>query len=367
MKKYFLSFLAVLLILIFLSSCSKNEITIGFIGNITGKLSNLGIDARDAIILGIDEINEEGGIKGKKINLIIEDDGFDKNKAIEGINKLIKKDPVLIIGHIVSAMSVATIPIINEKKILMISPTTVTNEINKKDDYFIRVSPPTSYTIKIFAEKIIESNIKELNIAYDLVNRAYSEDWFNTFKKEFEDKGGKVYPFSFDSSKEKVSKEFAKNISNKNIIIVASPIIAGLLTQYIKQISPKMRIFCAGWAMGPEFIENAGNYSENVVFSYNFDENTKNENYIKFKEKFFKRFGRNPSFTSTHAYETIMIIKDALANIDDYSADSIKKYILTKKVFDSLQDEKIEFDEFGDPKPVPVFIKIENGKFIRGF
>jgi len=358
----------ILTITILLISCGKDEIKIGFIANLTGKQSTLGIDARDAIIMGFEKINNEGGIKGKKIKLIIKDDGFDKNKAIEGVKELIKDDVVLIIGHIVSAMSLATIPIINEKiinekKIIMISPTTVSNEVNSKDDYFIRVSPPAGYIISLFAQNIYKKNIKEVSIAYDLSNKTYTEDWYNWFKKEFEALGGRTNAFPFDASKEKISKEFAKKIANKAVILVTSPINAGLLTQYLKQSGVK-NIFCAGWALSPEFIETAGEYSEGVIFSYNFDENTKNENYIKFKEEFMKRYGRNPSFSSTHAYETIMIIREVLSNIDDYSSDSIKKYILTKKVFDSLQDDKIEFDEFGDPKLVPIFIKIKNSNFI---
>ena len=259
--KFKILFILSFMLFIF-SDCSKSDtIKIGFIGNLSGRLSDVGVDARNGAVLAVEEINEKGGIKGKKIELIIKDDQNNGETAKKEIQDLIEQKVIAIVGHIVSGMSLATLPIINEKKVLMISPTSVSNVFTKKDDYFFRVSPATKTAISIFAEYAFKKmNLKSVTFVYDLSNKGYSEDWYNNFKSKYTELGGKVHlTVTFDSSKKPSFTQLAKDILKEKtqaLAIISGALDTALIAQHVKNISPKTQLLLAGWAMTDDLLKN---------------------------------------------------------------------------------------------------------------
>ncbi|MEW5815083.1 MAG: ABC transporter substrate-binding protein [Spirochaetota bacterium] len=119
----------------------KNPIKIGFAGGLTGIHSDLGIAGRNGALLAVEEITSAGGIKGRPVVLITKDDQQDPVAALKVDKELIDEGVVAIIGHMTSVMTMSVIPFINKSEILMISPTTSTNELTNIDDYFFRTLP----------------------------------------------------------------------------------------------------------------------------------------------------------------------------------------------------------------------------------
>ena len=76
---------------------TKDEIVIGGVGPITGPAAYIGLGGRDGLAMAVKEINAAGGINGRKIKLIFEDDGHSPSKALGAVKKLIDQDKVLMI------------------------------------------------------------------------------------------------------------------------------------------------------------------------------------------------------------------------------------------------------------------------------
>ena len=127
---YTFSILIIIILGSGLTGCDNNKpIKVGFVGGLTGRLSDLGIAGRNGVIMAIEEINKAGGINKRPIELITKDDKQDPEVAVNVDKELIDEGVVAIIGHMTSAMSIAALPLINKKQILMISPTTSTNKL----------------------------------------------------------------------------------------------------------------------------------------------------------------------------------------------------------------------------------------------
>ncbi len=103
--------------------CEKKEnpIKVGFVGGLTGRLSDLGTAGRNGVILAVEEINSRGGINGRPVELITKDDKQDPELSLRVDRELVDEGVAAIIGHMTSVMSMAVLPFINEEKILMIS------------------------------------------------------------------------------------------------------------------------------------------------------------------------------------------------------------------------------------------------------
>ena len=169
----------------------KKPIKIGFAGCLTGRLSDLGTAGRNGVMLAVEQINETGGINGRPVELIVKDDKQDPDVAIQVDKELIEEGVVAIIGHMTSAMSVAVVPLMNKEKMLIISPTTSTNELTGIDDYFFRIMPPNKAETDHLAHYTLNvMGLRKMVCVYDLSNLAFTEGWYRNFKSEFENRGG---------------------------------------------------------------------------------------------------------------------------------------------------------------------------------
>jgi len=109
---------------------SKNEIVIATLQDLSGPVAAYGKAARNGIQLRVEEINEQGGIHGRKIKLLVEDNGYDPKKAVLATQKLVNQDKVfLIASHIGTPMNNAAMPIMFEKGVINFFPLSAGREM----------------------------------------------------------------------------------------------------------------------------------------------------------------------------------------------------------------------------------------------
>jgi len=109
---------------------SKSEIVVGSIQDLSGPLAGFGKQVRLGMMLRVDEINEQGGINGRKLKLLVEDSGYDPKKAVLAAQKLVNQDKIFImIGHIGTAQNNAAMPVQFEKNVINFFPITAAREM----------------------------------------------------------------------------------------------------------------------------------------------------------------------------------------------------------------------------------------------
>jgi branched-chain amino acid transport system substrate-binding protein len=109
---------------------SKTEITLGSIQDLSGPIAGFGKQVRNGLLLRVDEINEQGGINGRKVKIIVEDSAYDPKKAVLAAQKLVNQDKIfLMAGHIGTAQNLATFPVLFEKNVINYFPVTAAREM----------------------------------------------------------------------------------------------------------------------------------------------------------------------------------------------------------------------------------------------
>lgn len=109
---------------------SKDEILLGSIQDLSGPLAGFGKQARAGMLLAVDEINEQGGINGRKLKLNVEDSGYDPKKAVLAAQKLVNQDKIfMMVGHIGTAQNMAAMPVQFEKNVINFFPITAAREM----------------------------------------------------------------------------------------------------------------------------------------------------------------------------------------------------------------------------------------------
>ncbi|MBF0119917.1 MAG: ABC transporter substrate-binding protein [Desulfobacterales bacterium] len=344
----------------------KKTIRIGFSGCLSGKLSELGIEGRNAVIMAVNEINKSGGINGHLIELIVKDDMQDPATAIHGDEELVREGVVAIIGHMTSAMTKAVIPFINQKKIVLLSPTSTTNELTGIDDYFLRTALPDKIQSEHISKYAIEKlRLKTIAIIYDLSNRSFSEGWQTNFKSSFELGGGRVlHSEAYTSDQNNQYLEICKKIIAKNpegLLIISGAIDTALFCQQIRKLASSIPIVSSGWAQNSALLRYGGLAVEGIIIPQTINENSISKNYLIFKENFKKFYGKNPGHGATGAYDAANLLFKALSETDDPL--KLKNAILNQKIFHGLQGD-IMIDKYGDASRKTYLISVKNGQFV---
>ncbi len=109
---------------------TKTEILVGTIQDMSGPLAAFGKQARFGMQLRIDELNEQGGVHGRKLKLLLEDSGYDPKKAVLGAQKLVNQDKIFIMaGHVGTAQNNAAMPVQFEKNVINFLPITAARDM----------------------------------------------------------------------------------------------------------------------------------------------------------------------------------------------------------------------------------------------
>ncbi|HSH92028.1 MAG TPA: ABC transporter substrate-binding protein [Ramlibacter sp.] len=109
---------------------SKNEIVLGSIQDLSGPIAGFGKQVRLGMMLRVDEINEQGGINGRKLKLIVEDSAYDPKKAVLAAQKLVNQDKIFaMVAHIGTAQNMAAMPVQFEKNVINFFPVTAAREM----------------------------------------------------------------------------------------------------------------------------------------------------------------------------------------------------------------------------------------------
>lgn len=109
---------------------SKGEIVLGSIQDLSGPIAAFGKQTRLGMALRVEEINEQGGINGRKIRLLVEDSGYDPKRAVLAAQKLVNQEKVFaVVGHIGTPTNLAAMPVQFEKNVINFFPLTAAREM----------------------------------------------------------------------------------------------------------------------------------------------------------------------------------------------------------------------------------------------
>lgn len=351
------------LMFLFIASCGKREddvIKIGAILPLTGEASEWGVPVRNTLMLCQNEINDAGGINGKKLKIIFEDDQAESTKGVNSINKLIVNDkPLAIIGSVASSVSLAISPIAERNKIVLISPASTNPKLTYAGDYFFRVIPTDKLRSEKFAEYIFNSGAKTLDVLF--INNDGGVGATDAFVNKFISLGGKNlikegYSQTAVSFRTELSK--VKRSNADGLVIVSYPEETSILLRQIKELGIKKRIFALTEALDdPAVIEKSQGTAEGVVYILPAPAEGKVAD--EFKEKYRIKYGVQPPLFAAEGYDIIFILKKIIDDNININSEMIKNALYKIKDYQGASGV-ISFDENGDVIK-PMAIKVING------
>ena len=350
-----------------LLGCELPEpIRIGFVGGTSGRVADLGIAGRDAVLLAVELRNQSGGVAGRKVKLLIKDDQQSPEVARRAVRDLIEQGVVAIVGPMTSAMAIAVVPIANEAKVLLMSPTATTDDLTGLDDYFFRLNTSARDNASRIARYHVGQNAtRRLAATYDLRNKSYTENWLDSFRATYVQGGGEVVKvIGFESGGETTFLQLAQDLLAApvdGVLIVANSVDTALLCQQIRKLGSRVPIISSEWAATERLVELGGKAVEGVIMAQNFDRNSTAPRYRAFYQAYRDRFHREPGFGGVIAFDAANVVLDALAQRRE--GRSVKETVLAARRFEGVEEPML-FNEFGEVKRRLFITVVRDGQFM---
>jgi ABC-type branched-subunit amino acid transport system substrate-binding protein len=320
------------------AAVAGTAVNIGALQSLTGDLGAYGGPMTDAVKLVVKEVNANGGIMGKDLELVAEDDQTSEVPAVDAANKLIKVDKVsAVIGATGSGPSMAVIDIITGAGVLQISSSNTGVEFTTYNDgdLYFRTAPSDALQGAAMAKFASEKGYKTASTV--VINNPYGIGFEEVFKKAFEAAGGEVLAsVRYDPAQTVFDSEVAKAASVKPdfIMMVSYPETGSLIlkTAYEKGSLKTIPWLLSEGLMAEKLAElvgkdNDGNYIVAGMQGLTPDPSAGGAAYQAFAEKYQKEYGREPTIYCSNSYDAAAVVALAIEQAKSAEGSAIAQNI----------------------------------------
>ena len=342
-------------------------IKIGEVGSMTGSEATFGTSTHNGIELAVSQINEKGGVKGKKFQIISLDDQGKPEEAATAVTKLITQNGVtVIIGEVASSRSLAMAPIAQQYKIPMISPSSTNPKVTEQGDYIFRVCFIDPFQGTVMAKFALETlKLKKVAILRDVKND-YSVGLADYFRETFVKGGGTIVVDQSYSAGDIDFKSQLTSIRTKvpeAIFVPGYYTEVGLIARQARELGIKAPLMGGdGWD-SPKLKEIGGSAIDGSYFSNHYSHEDKAPYVQDFISKFKAAYGVIPDGLAAMGYDAAMVFADSLARSKSLSTSDIREAIATTKAYQGVTG-KITINEKRDAIKSAVILKVDpSGEF----
>lgn len=314
-----------------------SEILVGEYGSMSGPEATFGQGTHNGIMLALDEINSAGGVNGRKIKVITEDDQSKQEEAANAVTKLISRDHVVaILGAAASSNSLAGAPICQSNKVPMITPGSTNPEVTKKGDYIFRTCFIDPYQGEALANYIAkERKVKRVAILRD-VKSDYSMGLADVFTKTFVSLGGQVVE---DQSYSKGDSDFRPQLTAMKSAAPEVLFVPGYYTE-IGQVAIQARDLGMnqplmggdGWD-SPKLVEIGGEALEGSFYTNHHHPDDPSPAVRKFVDSYKMRYGVRPDGGAALGYDSMRMLAAAMRRASSLDGPSLRDEIARTKEF----------------------------------
>jgi branched-chain amino acid transport system substrate-binding protein len=342
-----------------ISSCGKKEpgaIKIGAILPLTGDAAAAGVNTKLGIDLAVEKINSEGGLNGKRLEVLYEDDQGQAKNAVSIIHKLTDIDKVCaIIDNSLSNITLAIAPVANEKKTVVIATGASSPKITDAGDYIFRIWNSDNLEGEAEADFTFDSlRIASTSILY--INNDYGLGLSDVFEKKFIQKGGFVTcKVTFQPGDKDFKNQITKILTKKMkaIYIIGYPAECVGIFKQLKALAYNGILLGTVVMADPQIRTILNETGDKCYYPIPKQPNPENPSVSRFLNAYRTKHMKDPPMLADVGYDAINLFAMAInASKDVYSGDAIKQFFYELPGFDGASGH-IKFDQNGDVrKPI---------------
>jgi branched-chain amino acid transport system substrate-binding protein len=347
---------------------ASDTIVLGHLASMTGDTATFGTSCDEGLRLALEQINADGGVLGKQVVVITEDDRSVTSEARTAANKLITRDQVVaLIGEIASSRSIAAAPVAQVAQIPMLSPGSTNPKVTEEGDYIFRscfIDPFQGTAMATFAMENL--GLRRFAILY-ANNSDYSVGLRDFFKEAVLANGGEIV--AEESYAEKSDKDFKaqltkiKETNPEAIYACGYYTEAGLIARQARELGITVPLLGGdGWDSDVT-VQSGGQAVEGAYFTNHYAPDQDRPEVQKFVADYKARYnGKVPDAMAILGYDAMRLMADAIERAGSTDGAAIRNALAATQGFPGASGT-ITMDEHRNANKPAVVVQIRGGKF----
>ena len=347
-------------------AASTDPIRIGEFASMTGKEATYGQTAHRGAVLAIEEANAAGGVLGRRIELLTEDNQSKPGESATIVKKFISRDKVVaVLGEIVSSRTLEVAPICQNARIPLVSPGATAPEVTSKGDYIFRACFIDPFVGTITA-KFARGTLKAKRAAVlSSVSSAQSVGLARFFREKFTAEGGVI---ALEQKFNEGDKDFRAQLTAIRaaevdaIFIPAYYTEAALICKQARDLGLTIPLLGTdGWESS-EFIAIGGKAVEGCYLVTHYSAENGSSVVKDFNTRYFQRWGTPSNALSALGYDAAKLLIDALRRAGTTNASTLRDALAATRDFTGAAGT-ITFDAQRNPNKSAVVLTVRDGAF----
>ena len=350
-----------------LSASAQDTIKIGEYASLTGKEAAFGQSSHKGTLLAIEEINAAGGVLGRKVELITDDNQSKQGESATIVKKLIFREKVVgILGEVASMRSLEAAPLCQAYKTPMISPSSTNPKVTEIGNYIFRVCFIDPFQGTVMA-KFAKDTLKIRRVAVlTSVSSAYSVGLAKYFKQRFTEDGGEVVieqKFTEGDKDFNAQLTAIKAAGVEGIFVPGYYTEAALIARQARELDMKFPLFGGdGWE-APELVKIGGDAVEGCYYSTHYSPEVDTPAVKGFVERFKARFGGEvPDAMAALGFDSAEVMVDAIRRANSTEGPLVRDALAATRGFEGVTGTTT-MDKDRNASKAAVVIMVKDGKF----
>lgn len=317
---------------------AQDPIKIGEYASLTGKEASFGLSSDEGVRLAVDELNAAGGVLGRKLELVVEDNQSKPGESATVAKKLISRDRVIaLIGEVASGRSLEVAPLAQGARIPMIAPAATNPAVTQKGNYIFRVCFIDPFQGTVMA-KFAASDLQARKVAIlSSVSNAYSVGLAKFFRETFTKDGGSV---ALEQRYSEGDKDFRAQLTAIKAAGVDAVFVPGYYTEAALIVRQARDLglavpFCGGdgW-VADELLQIGGPALNGCYYSTHFSPENSAPVVQDFVRKFHARYGqKNPDAFAALGYDAVQVLAAAIRRAGTTAGPQLRDQIAATRDF----------------------------------
>ena len=345
------------------AATAAEVIKVGIVLPLTGEQAKFGEIEKRSFEIAAEEINAKGGVKGKKLELLFEDDTGKPDVGRSATEKLISQEKVPVItGGYSSSVTAAATAVAQQFKVPFLVTTGSADKITESNyDYVFRINPPASEypaAVVTFLQEVVKPKTAVILFENSLFGQSSS--------KEFEEDCGKLgIKVLLKEGYNKGAIDFKPMLTkvkatNPDLVYMVSYVMdAALLMRQAKELDFNPRLFVGGGAgfTLPEFHKNAGDAAEFVYSATLWVETVVYPGAMDYFKKYQAKYKEDTEYHGAEAYASMYVVADALKRAKSITPKDVRDALSTTDMMTAFGPVKfVSYEKKTQQNKLPTFM-----------
>lgn len=346
-------------------------VKIGFFAPLTGPASADGLAAKAGAEIAVEILNEQGGILGKRVELVVYDDALNPDQAIAVAHKMIEQDGVVAaVSGSYSSTTLAASNVFEEAGVPLVVAYAVNPLITKDKMYVVRVGMVAEVEGRAAGYAAVNLlGAKKVAILY--IDNPYGKALADNAKETIESLGGQVVfidKFQFETDDFSPWLNQIKAIEDSqglDVLMIFGYYQHAVAVKQAREMGIKAQIMGAEGFDSPKFIEIAGDAAEGVIIVTDFDRDSSNPLVKEFITRYKEKRGIEPDMVAASSFDAVMALAKAIEKAGSLDKQKIMESLRSMQNFDGVAGKILKFTPDGNAVKELTLQIVRNGEFHR--